>query len=320
MPALTAITDVLRQGRAMHLLSNLGWQTGARVLNLAVGVIAGGLVARHLTENLASYREAQFFVGLATPLTVIVSNNVVMRRLVGREDEGRVLGTAARLIGGAGLFFFVLISGLSLLLAESLQNRLLYIVSALSLLVWWPIPCGHALEAHLHGRESALATSAGSMAMRFWEILCAVLGVGVVWLSASVPLATGVTMVLLMMSYRRIRATVAGKWRWDGKVARELLRESWPLVLGGLASAMLFRLNLVLLRQWAGDAEASYYSAALDLPFSAQIVAGIMHTVFFPGLTYLLTHNPEKAWRRLEQFTRGCAALGLAAAIGLGLG
>jgi PST family polysaccharide transporter len=90
--------------------------------------------------------------------------------------------------------------------------------------------------------------------------------------------------------------------------------------LGGLASATLFRLNLVLLRHWAGDGEASYYSAALDLPLSAQLIAGIMLTVFFPGLTHLLTHNPALAWRRLEQFTRACAALGWAGALVLALG
>lgn len=320
MPALASISDVLRHGRAMHLLSNLGWQTGARVLNLLVGVVAGGLVARHLSEGLGQYREAQFYVSLATPLTVIISNNVIMRRLIGQEDEGRVLGTAAWLIAACGAFFFSVILLLSFTLAQSLQERLLYIVSAFSLLAWWPIPCGNALEAHLHGRESALANSAGSLAMRSWEILCATAGAGMVWFCASVPVATLVTMGMLAYFYRRLRGRVASRWQWDGRLARALLRESWPLVLGGLASAALFRLNLVLLRHWAGDAEASYYSAALDLPLSAQMVAGIMLTVFFPGLTHLLTHQPALAWRRLEQFTRACAALGWAAALVLALG
>lgn len=320
MSALTSIHGILRHGRAMQLLANLGWQTGARVLNLLIGVVAGGLVARHLTQGLGQYREAQFYVSLATPLTVIISNNVVMRRLVAREDEGRVLGTASRLIAGFGIFFFLVILGLSSVLAGSLQERMLYVVSAFSLLAWWPLPCGHALEAHLHGRESAMANSAGSMAMRFWEIACALSGVSMVWFCASVPISTAVTMGVLAVFYRRLRGAVATKWQWDGKLARELLRESWPLVFGGLASATLFRLNLVLLRHWAGDAEASFYSAGLDLPLSAQMVAGIMLTVFFPGLTHKFTHDPETAWRRMEQFTKACAALGLAGALLLCLG
>jgi O-antigen/teichoic acid export membrane protein len=320
MPALASISGVFRQGRALHLLANLGWQTGARALNLLVGVVAGGLVARHLTDGLSQYREAQFYVSLATPLTVIISNNVVMRRLVGSEDEGRVLGTAATLIGLCGAFFFSFITVLSLWLAEGWEQRLLYIISALSLLAWWPVPCGHALEAHLHGRESALANSAGSLAMRGWEIVCAAAGAGMAWFCASVPVATAVTMLMLALFYRRLRGSLDLRWRWDSRVAAGLLRESWPLVLGGVAGAALFRLNLVLLRHWAGDAEASYYSAALDLPLSAQLVAGIMLTVFFPGLTHLLTHDPALAWRRLEQFTRACAALGLAAAVLLSLG
>lgn len=317
---MNSIRDILRHSRALHLLANLGWQTGARVFNLLVGIVAGGLVARHLTEGLGQYREAQFYVSLATPLTVIISNNVVMRRLVACEDEGRILGTAARLIAILGIFFFLVILGLSFVLASNLEERLLYIVSALSLLVWWPLPCGHALEAHLHGRESAMANSAGSMAMRFWEIGCAMGGLSIVWFSASLPISTAITMVVLALFYRRLRGAVTTRWQWDSKIAKELLRESWPLVFGGLASATLFRVNLVLLRYWAGDAEASYYSAGLDLPLSAQLVAGIMLTVFFPGLTHKFTHEPEVAWRRVEQFTRACAALGLAGALVLGLG
>ena len=320
MRVLTSINGLLREGRASQLLANLGWQTGARVLNLLIGVLAGGLVARHLTHDLSQYREAQFFVSLATPLTVIISNNVVMRRLVAREDEGQILGTASRLIALCGTFFFALIVLLSFAFVEDMRVRLIYIVSALSLLAWWPLPFGHALEAHLHGRESALANSAGSLAMRCWEIGCAALGVSLMWFCASVPLATATTMALLAFFYWRHRGAVTSKWQWNGSVARQLLIESWPLILGGLASATLFRLNLVLLRHWAGDAEASYYSAGLDLPLSGQLVAGIMLTVFFPGLTHMLTHHPEVAWRRLDQFTRACAALGLAGALLLSLG
>ena len=320
MSAPASLSGVLGRGGVPRLLSNLGWQTSAKVLNLFLSVAAGGLVARHMAGELSQYREAQFFVSLATPLTVIISNNVVVRRLIGTEDEGRVLGTAAALIAASGVVFFVIITCGALLLLESPQDRVLYIVCAFSLLTWWPIPCGHALEAHLRGRQTAIANTSGSFGMRAWEIGCALAGVGIVWFGASAALGTALTMIMLAGAYRRWRPARKIRWTWDAKLARSLLVESWPLVAGGLASMALFRLNLVLLRQWSGEVEASYYSAALDLPLSAQMVAGIMLTVFFPGLTHLFANQPERAWRRLEIFTQVCAALGWSAALVLSLG
>lgn len=303
--------------KVRRIISNLGWQAGAKVINLAMSVVAGGLVARHLHEDLSEYRTAQFYVSLVTPLTVIVSNNVIMRRLVAGEPEGRVLRTAAWMIAASGLLFFSLLVGGSLLWSESSREQMLFIVAALSLLVWWPIPYGHALEAHLHGRESALSASLGSLAMRSWEILCALQGLSIVWLCASVPVGTAVTMMLLTIFYFRLRQKQVSLWQWDSSTAWQLLQESSPLILGGLASGALFRINIVLLREWAGNAEASYYSAALELPLSVQMIAGVLLTVFFPGLTHLLTHEPIRAWHKLDQFTRLGAALGLLSALGL---
>jgi O-antigen/teichoic acid export membrane protein len=306
--------------RVRNIISNLSWQAGAKVINLAMSVLAGGLVARHLHHDLSEYRTAQFYVSLVTPLTVIISNNVIMRRLVARESEGLILGTAMWMIALSGLLFFSVVAAGSLLWSENRSQQLLFIVAALSLLVWWPIPFGHALEAHLHGRESALSASLGSLAMRSWEILCAVQGLSIIWLCGSVPIGTAITMVFLAIFYFRLRQEHLAHWRWDSTTAWQLLKESSPLILGGLASGALFRINIVLLREWAGNAEASYYSAALELPLSMQMIAGVLLTVFFPGLTHLLTHEPLRAWNRLDQFTRLGAALGLLSALGLCLG
>jgi O-antigen/teichoic acid export membrane protein len=318
--SLISVRLLFRSGNASRLLSNFSWQTGTKLLNLLMSVIAGGLVARHLTHDLSQYRVAQFYVSLVTPFTVVVNNNVIMRRLITSEDEGRVLGSASRLIAGCGAFFFILISGIGLVWGGAPAEKMLYVVTASSLLIWWPVPFGHALDAHLHGRESALSNSIGSLGLRTWEICCSLLGVSIVWLAGSATFGMGLTMLMFIWFYHRLRGHKTTKWTWDAHTAFELFRESLPLILGGLASSTLFRLNLVLLQSWSGDAEASRYSVALELPLSAQMIANILFTVFFPGLINVLSNEPIKAWRRLEQFTRLGVAVGISGTVILYLG
>jgi O-antigen/teichoic acid export membrane protein len=51
-------------------------------------------------------------------------------------------------------------------------------------------------------------------------------------------------------------------WRFETGVARELLRDSWPLLIAGLAVILYMRLDVVMLQQLAGEREVGIYAAA----------------------------------------------------------
>ena len=72
------------------------------------------------------------------------------------------------------------------------------------------------------------------------------------------------TAFFLVLAYTNDHQSIS-KWRYNGQVAKELLKDSWPLIFSGLAIMVQARIDQVMLGSMIGDVEVGQYSAAMRL-------------------------------------------------------
>ena len=102
-------------------------------------------------------------------------------------------------------------------------------------------------------------------------------------------------------------------------MAHKLLKESWPLIISGMAVGIYMRIDQIMLGQMMGDKAVGIYTAATKLTEFSYIIPTMIMASASPALFSLRNTNEVIFIQRLEQLFRLLVGLALAMAISMTL-
>lgn len=290
---------------------NFGWLVAARGGRLVLGAIVGFWVARYLGPvhfGVLSYCTA--WVALFGVVPELGLEAVVKRRLISQPATGpAVLATTVGLRLGAALIAAIgLALATWLLVKDAPERRLVGILGFLLLQPVW-LSWDHWFQARLQARVSVLAqTSAFAIG--------AVLRIGLIFLGAPVMAFAGAIVLesmlagIILIGLGR-SAGLRLKWRdFNPAWGRELLAESWPLLLGGMAILVYTRIDAVMLRSMAGEKAVGIYSAAVRFSEMGYFLPIALASSLLPALLRRRAAGPasyEGGLQRYYDLNAGCA-------------
>ena len=231
------------------------------------------------------------FVGLFSTITTLGLDSVLIRDLVQHETaRDKLLGTAVILKNG-GALLSVLIIGLILSLTSNdrltIQLILLIAVS----------PFFQSLNVIDLYFQSKVLSKYAVWARLPGGILSSLLRLGLVYLHASLLLFALVILaekvmiaVGLMVAYRGQHQSIRG-WTFEMASARRLLRDSWSILLSGIAISIYQRIDQVMIKEMLGTATVGIYAVAVNLSQIWYIVPAIIVTSLSPGIIHARGSN-----------------------------
>ncbi len=238
---------------------------GDRLMRLAVGVVVGVWMARSLGPSLfGTYSFAVAALILAMPLATLGLEALVVRELVAGAPRDETLGTVFVLRLAAGLLAGFLAVG-TVFLARGADRVVVALVSLVS--------CQLAFQAfdvvdlwcqsQLLSRLTVLAKGAAFLCASGLRVLLLVRGAGVVAFGWAVAFEMGLGALLLTVVFLRR----GGRFQFRASRVRagELLRQSWPFLLSGVAIIVYMRIDQFMLGLILGDSAVGIYSAALRI-------------------------------------------------------
>ena len=303
--------------------TNFGWLAVERGVRLALSVVVGFWVARHLgPAEFGVLNYCLALVGLLGFLPALGLDQVVRRELILRPAEANLLMVNAfslRLVGGLvamGVLAVALVAGGRWMKAE---EQLL--VGVLSLMLFQP-----ALTAPDLWLQATLQAKYTTVAQTLSLVVGAVVRIGLILCNAALwTFAAVVVMEMLVAS--------AGLWwlgrrrglpfrltgRIDGITARALLSEAWPLMFASLAIMIYMRIDAVMLRQMLGPAAVGIYSAAVRISEIWYFIPVALASSLLPALLHKRTGSEVAYQRGLQQYFDLNAAIAYALAVPIGL-
>ncbi|SPP99899.1 Polysaccharide biosynthesis protein [Candidatus Sulfobium mesophilum] len=250
-----------------NVVSNTGWQFADSILRMVVGLIVGIWVARYLgPEKFGLFSYAIAFVALFSPIASLGLDDIAVRNLVrDPADKEETLGTAfvLKLTGGALSFFAATGSILVLRPADDLSHWLVGIIAvgavfqAFTAIDFW-------FNSQVQAKYSVLAKNSAFL-------ICS--AIKVVLIISKAPLVAfawvGMSEVVigsagLVVAYMSTGAHILD-WRGSLKMARGLLKDSWPLVFSIIAIIVYQRIDQVMLGEMVNSEEVGIYSVAVRL-------------------------------------------------------
>lgn len=304
--------------RLAKYLNNSYWLLLERVLGLGLAFLGTVIVARYLgPDDFGSLAYALSLVALFGAAGHMGLHGLVVREIVKLPDErAATLGTSAllKLLGmaigyavlvayawlyegpGTAQFFIVLIAGLALLLQP------------LSVIDNW-------FQAFVQAKYAVLARASSQVLATGFLLVLALGGAGLIYFALAHLLQAVLAAIFLLIIFWIKSPIKPSKWVFSSNRAKCLLRQGWMIYLASVFAVVYLKVDIVMLRWFAGTTEAGQYAVAAQLSEAWYFVPSVIVASFFPKMINLREQDESLFYHRLQQLFDVLFVLALIVAI-----
>ena len=300
---------------------NVGWLVAERAFRLVVGLAINVWLVRYLgADRLGLLGFTHSLVVLFSVVSVLGIESILVRELGRRPREaGELLGTALGLrLGGAVLTLAFSIGAIALLrpddrtaLALALILGSVTFAQAFDIIEQW-------FQSRTAFGPYVIARSIGFVGGSLAKIACLLASATLEWIALAMAVEFLVAAVALLVVYRGARAE-RQPWHFRLPLAARLMRETWPLMINGLAIVVYTRTDQVMLALLRGDHENGVYAAAQRLSEVLYFVPVAAVAAATPALHRSFLASPPEYRRRLTRLFGALAWTAVIAAASVSL-
>lgn len=299
------------------ILANTSWLVGDRLLRMAGGLIVGIWLARYLgPEQFGLMNYAIAFVALFSSIATLGMNDVVIRDLVLKPQmANRTIGTAFLMqIFGAGVALLLSVLAIGFLRPDEPLLKLMIVLLGSIMLFKASEVVKYWFESQVESKHVVLIEIAAFILISLVKVAMLLLEmplIAFIWAMLAEALIVAVGFMFLFS--RKVS-------RWSTLSpslarAKEILSESWPLLLSGLAVMIYMRIDQIMLGEIIGDDSVGIYSAAVRLSELWYFVPMAIVASVFPSILKSKEHDESLYVQRITKLYSLMIALSVLVAV-----
>ncbi len=290
---------------------NTSWLFGGQMLRMVLGLFVSVAVARYLgPKDFGLYNFVLSIVALVAVVTSLGLQNLAKRELVEQpEQRDAILGTCCFLSLAVGVIAYA-----AMLLVVGLASERSLLLSLFALLggtlFLKPLKCIEIwFQAQVRSDLSVISSSIALLLFAAVKIAAIYFGADLLDFAYIFLLELIVLTGLQVFFYRRHYASLL-QWRMDREIAIDFLKQSWPLLLSGLAIMVYMKIDQVMLGLMLGDQAVGHYSVAVRISSIWYTVPTILATSLFPAILNARKQSAQLYEQRLRSYFNLNAGLG----------
>lgn len=319
---LRFLPDVLRKKlenrpNLQKILANTSWLYFDRMIRMGVGLLVGVWVARYLgPEQFGLLNYALAFVALFGAVASLGLNNIVVRDLVKNpEIANATLGSAFILQLFAGLLTFGLaVIAIGYVRPNDALAKLMVTILSFVMVIKSSEVVKYWFESQVSSKYTVWVENIVFLlfaGVKIFLIIDQALLIAFVWVILAE--AAVVAFTLLVVYMWRVNSLL--NWQVQTQRAMTLLKDSWSLILSGLAVMVYMRIDQIMLGQMLDNQAVGVYSAAVRLSEIWYFVPMAIVTSIFPALIEAKKLSEEIYYQRLQRLYDVVVLLSISVAI-----
>lgn len=289
-------------GNLQEIISNTGWLVADRIPRLGVGLLIWIWIARYLgPEQFGLLNFCIAFVALFAVFSKLGLDGIVVRdvvRDVSLKEE--ILGTAflLKLTGG---IVTVMITFAAISILRPNDQTIWWLISIVATGVIFQAFDAIDLwfQSKVQSKYSVLAKHLAFLIIIVAKIVLIVMEAPLIAFVWAVFFESVLCAVGLVVAYR-FKGYFISLWRVKLGRAKQLLSDSWPLILSGLAIAIYMHIDQVMLGEMTGDRAVGIYSAAARLSTVWYFIPVAILSSIYPSILEAKTAS-EHLYQTLTQ-------------------
>ena len=269
----------------MKYFKNTSWLFSEKILRMVVGLFVTVWVARYLgPEQFGVFSYAISFVGLFAVISTLGLDGIIVRELV--KDESRrdaILGTAfiLKLTGALGVFLF-LAAAVNFTSNDLYTNTLVFIIAAATVLQSFNV-IDYYFQSKILSKYvvfSNIISLSVTSVIKIVLILYEAPLVAFAWVVVfdAFVLACG------LVYFFNNNHLLIKSWRFNKAVAIDLLKDSWPFILSGIAISIYLKMDQIMIKEMIGSEAVGQYAVAVTLSEVWYFVPMIISSSLLPAI------------------------------------
>jgi O-antigen/teichoic acid export membrane protein len=291
--------------RFRKYFENAFWLIFEKGFTLAAGVAVGIYVARYLQpENFGLLNYAISFVSIFSAFSTLGLDQIIVRELAkAPERKDDLLGTGFVLkLAGSMVLNVIMVVTIIFMGHSSFTNILIFIIAVSEIFKAFEV-ISYFFQSQVQSKYAIQVQLLINLAVSLMKLGLVFARAPLVWFAIVVIAGTMLNAIGFLYVYQK-REGSPRKWTFHKHVALELLRESWPLALYGIALNIQARIDQVMLGKMLSNYQVGQYSVALKFIEIFGFLPMVLMNTFTPAVTKAKTINTELYHSRLVNLYR----------------
>lgn len=275
--------------------ANTAWLMGEKILRMFIGLFVGIWIARYLgPEQFGLLSYAQSFVFLFTAVATLGLDSIVVRELVRDQSQRDILlGTAFTLkFAGSIVILPLLWVGVQFTSNDNYTNLLIFIIASATIFQSFNV-IDFYYQSTVMSKYVAFSntiTLAISSLVKIYLILsqASLLAFAFVGVFDALILALGMIYFYLIKTKYSLR-----QWKFNSKLAKRLLQDSFPLLIGGICFVTFSNVDVIMLKHYTSDIEVGLYAAAYRISSLWYFLPGLVLSSLVPAIIKVKTDTKQ---------------------------
>lgn len=285
------------------IIANTGWLFFDRIFRMGVGLFVSVWVTRYLgPEQFGMLSYAQAMVAIFGAIATLELDAFIVRHLVREPSKyNEYLGTAfiLKFLGGLCLTLFTVLL-IMYIKPNQLQIQLLVGIIAVGTLFQSFDVIDFWFQSKIQSKYTVIAKNIGFTVISIAKIILILLKASLVWFAVAGVVEIIIGSLLLLIFYNR-QCHSREKWKFRLDLAKMLLKESWPLILSGMAIMIYMRIDQIMIGQMVGNGAVGIYTSALRISEVWYFIPTIIVTSVAPTIVTAKKENELLYKERIQQ-------------------
>jgi len=282
--------------------TNTGWLFFERISTAVIILFVSVYVARYLGPSkygLLSY--AISFVGLFSAIAMLGLDNIVVRNLVGYEkNRDELLGTAFALkVIGSILLLGILALAVRFTTNDKLTNLLILIIALATIFQSFNV-VDFYFRSRVLSKYAVYARIVSVIFSAFIMFLLIYFRTGLIYFAAVKLIESVILAIGLITTYAKQKLSMF-EWRIKFDLAKRLLKDSWPLILSGVAISIYMKIDQVMIKEMLNLKAVGNYAVAVKLSEGWYFIPMAIASSVFPAIVNAKKASKKLYYERLEK-------------------
>jgi len=282
--------------------ANTSWLIFERISRMVITLFVVIYVARYLgPSNYGLLSYAQSFVVLFSAIATLGLDSIVIRDLVRNEKKrDELLGVTFILkVAGSILLLGMLAVIVRFTTNDNFTNLLIFII-ALATIFQSFNAIDFYFRSKVLSRYTVYAQTASLISSAIIKILLIYFKMGLIYFAAVMVVESVILAVGLIAVYIKQKLNIFN-WKIKFDLAKRLLKDSWPLILSGVAISIYMRIDQVMIKQMINLGAVGNYAVAVRLSEVWYFIPMAITSSVFPAIINAKKVSEELYYGRLQK-------------------
>ena len=275
--------------------ANTSWLLGERILRMIVSLFVGIYVARYLgPERFGLLSYANSFVGLFTAIATLGLDGIVVREIVKLpRQRDKLLGTSFLLkVAGSLVMWLAILIALFFTKNDVLTNTIIAIIAFGVIFQAFNV-IDFNFQAEVKSKYVVHSQFVQLIFSSFIKLVLIFNKLPLIWFAAVYCLDAAILAFGLAFSYLNNHGSFK-KWKWDAKIAKGLLLDSWPLMFAYMSYLIYAKIDRIMIKEMLDEYSVGIYSAAYVIYEAPLFIALMVAKSVYPILVQYYQNNKDR--------------------------